>query len=113
MMAELGATFNSYSEFQPMIIKLQETNKNWALYDKTEALLRTIVNQRWPGVKIATAHCKDGIFQSPYQPGGITQLILRQLTGRVIDHGKDKLGCYAWQTILLDSTRNLIIMMAY
>ena len=44
--AKLGATFDSYSEFQPMIIGLQETNKNWSLYDKTEALLRTIVNQR-------------------------------------------------------------------
>ena len=42
--AELGATFDSYSEFQPMIIGLQETNKNWSLYDKTEAPLRTIVN---------------------------------------------------------------------
>ena len=42
--AELGATFDSYSEFQPMIIGLQEMNKNWSLYDKTEAPLRTIVN---------------------------------------------------------------------
>ena len=43
-MAELGATFDSYSEFQPTIIGLQEMNKNWSLYDKTEAPLRTIVN---------------------------------------------------------------------
>ena len=44
-MAELGATFDSYSKFQPTIIGFQETNKNWNLYDKTEAPLRTIVNQ--------------------------------------------------------------------
>ena len=90
-MAKLGATFDSYSAFQPTIIGLQEMNKNWSLYDKTEAPLRTIVNQRWPGAKIVTAHCKDSIFQSPYQPGGVAQLVLRQFTGRVIDHGKDKL----------------------
>ena len=111
--AELGATFDLYSEFQPTIIGLQETNKNWSLYDKTEAPLRTIVNWWWPGAKIVTAHCKDSIFQSPYQPGGVAQFVLRQLTGRVIDHNKDKLGRYAWQTILINGSRNLIIMMAY
>ena len=37
--AELGATFNSYEVFQPTIIGLQETNKNWSLYDKTEGPL--------------------------------------------------------------------------
>ena len=43
-MAELGAPFDSYSEFQPTIIGLQETNKNWSLNDKIEAPLWTIVN---------------------------------------------------------------------
>ena len=37
--AELGATFDSYDTFQPTIIGLQETNKNWSLYDKTEGPL--------------------------------------------------------------------------
>ena len=96
-----------------MILGLQEMNKNWSLYDKTEAPLRTIVNHRWPGAKIATAHCKDEIFQTPYQPGGVAQFVLRQLTGRVTDHGRDKLGRFTWQTILLDGNRNLIILMAY
>ena len=58
-------------------------------------------------------HCKDSIFQTPHQPGGVTQFVLQQLTGRVIDHGKDKLGQYAWQTILLDGSCILIIMTAY
>ena len=79
--AELGATFDSYNAFQPTILGLQETNKNWTLYDKTEAPLRTIVNRRWPGAKIATTHCKDEIFQTPYQPGGVAQFVLQQLTG--------------------------------
>ena len=43
--AKLGATFDSYETFQPTIIGLQETNKNWSLYDKTEGPLQTIINQ--------------------------------------------------------------------
>ena len=37
--AELGATFDAYEALQPTIIGLQETNKNWSLYDKTEGPL--------------------------------------------------------------------------
>ena len=37
--AELGATFDTYEALQPTIIGLQETNKNWSLYDKTEGPL--------------------------------------------------------------------------
>ena len=37
--AELSTTFDSYEVFQPTIIGLQETNKNWSLYDKTEGPL--------------------------------------------------------------------------
>ena len=43
--AELGATFNTYEALQPTIIGLQETNKNWLLYDKMEGPLRMIINQ--------------------------------------------------------------------
>ena len=44
--AELSATFDSYKVFQPStIIGLQETNKNWSLYDKTEGPLQTVINQ--------------------------------------------------------------------
>ena len=64
-------------------------------------------------MKIVTAHCKDSIFQTLHQPGGVAQFVLRQVTGRVIDHSKDTLGWYAWQTILLDGSQNLTIMMAY
>ena len=69
--AELGATFDSYNMLQPMILGLQETNKNWSKYDKTEGQLRTIVNRRWPGAKIVIAHCPDPIFQTTHQPGGV------------------------------------------
>ena len=42
--AELGATFDAYEALQPTIIGLQETNKNWSIYDKTEGPLQTIIN---------------------------------------------------------------------
>ena len=44
-MAKLSATFDLYSEFTPMILGLQETNKNWKLYDRTEGPLRDIVTR--------------------------------------------------------------------
>ena len=37
--AELGATFDAYEALNPTIIGLQETNKNWTIYDKTEGPL--------------------------------------------------------------------------
>ena len=100
--AELGATFDTYEALQPTIIGLQETNKNWSLYDKTEGPLRTIINQRWYGARTVTAHCKDTVFNAPHQPGGIAQFVLRKIMGRVTKHGCDDLGRYAWQQIILD-----------
>ena len=75
--------------------------------------LCTIVNHRWPGAKIVTAHCHNPVFQTMHQPGGIAQFVFQKLTGCIIDHGWDKLGHYAWQTILIDGTHNLVIIMAY
>ena len=40
-------------------------------------------------------------------------MVLRQLTGRVTKHGKDKLGRYAWQEILLNGNRTLLVITAY
>jgi hypothetical protein len=40
-------------------------------------------------------------------------MILRQLTARVKSHGKDELGRYAWQEILLDGERTLLVVTAY
>ena len=113
MLAELGAILDSYSALQPNILGLQEMNKNWTIYDKTEGPLRTLVTHQWPGAKIVTAHCKDDVFQTLHQPGGVAQLLLNKLTGRVIDHGRDDLGRYAWQTILLDGKCNLVIITTY
>ena len=42
--AELGATFDSYATLNPTIIGLQETNKNWSLYKKTEGPLWNVIN---------------------------------------------------------------------
>ena len=43
--AELGAIFDSaYATLNPTIIGLQETNKNWSLYDKTEIPLWNVIN---------------------------------------------------------------------
>ena len=59
------------------------------------------------------AHCKENVFTMPHQPGEVTQLILSKLTSHILDHGQDKLGQFAWQSILLDGSCNLIIVMAY
>ena len=111
--AELSATFDLYSEFTPTILGLQETNKNWKLYDRTEGPLRDIVTRRWPGAKVITAHCHDKIFTGPHQPGGVAQIVFRQLTGRVTSRGADTLGRFAWQQILLDGVRTLFVITAY
>ena len=79
--AELGAIFDSYATFQPTVIGLQETNKNWSQYDKTEGPLRDIVNHQWIGAKTVTAHCSDPVFNTPYQPGGVAQFVLQKITG--------------------------------
>ena len=111
--AELGATFDLYQEFDPTIIGIQECNKNWTVYDKTEGRLRDVTQRRWPGAKIVTSHSKDDAFKGPHQPGGVAQMVLCKLTGRGIAHGKDELGRYAWQEILLDGTHNLLVITAY
>jgi hypothetical protein len=41
---ELEATIASYQAFDPTILGLQETNKNWTQYDKTELPLRTTLH---------------------------------------------------------------------
>ena len=102
--AELSATFDAYYSLQPTIMGLQETNKNWSIYNKTEGPLQTIINRRWPGAKTVMVHCKDLILTTPYQPGGIAQFVLQQLTGCINEHGRDCLGWYAWQSILLDGS---------
>jgi hypothetical protein len=48
------------------------------------------------------AHCPDTSFRSPNQPGGVAQIILMKITSRVTKHGRDPLGRYAWQGIVLD-----------
>ena len=40
-------------------------------------------------------------------------MILRKLTGRVSSHGRDELGRYTWQEVLLNGARKLIIITAY
>ena len=66
-----------------------------------------------PGVKTVTAHCKDPVFTSPHQPGGVAQFVLHKITGRVVDHGRDDLGHYAWQQIILDGNHHLVIITTY
>jgi hypothetical protein len=111
--AELGATFDLYQELDPTIIGIQECNKNWSLYDRTDGPTREVIKRRWTGAKIVTAHCKEKVFTGPHQPGGITQMTLKKITGRVVSHGKDTLGRYAWQEILLNGERTLIVITAY
>ena len=62
---------------------------------------------------MVTAHCKDPVFTSPHQPGSVAQFVLQQLTGCIIDHGHDDLGQYAWQTLLIDGSCNLVVITAY
>jgi hypothetical protein len=40
-------------------------------------------------------------------------MILRQLTARVTKHGKDPYGRFTWHELLLDGTRNLVVVTAY
>jgi hypothetical protein len=110
---ELGASFDLYRNLNPTIIGMQETNKNWSKYDPTVGRIKQCIEQRWPGSKLATAHCTDDAFKSPYLPGRVAQMILQKLTARVVKHGKDPLGRYVWQEILLDGERTLIIVTAY
>jgi hypothetical protein len=110
---ELGATLDLYQELDPTIIGLQECNKNWKKYDKTEGPLREALARRWPGTKLGTAHCYKPFFSSHHQPGGVSQMVLGKITGRVVARGRDDLGRYTWQETLLDGTQNLIIITAY
>jgi hypothetical protein len=84
------------------------------LYDQTEGPVRDITTQhRWPGTKITTAHCKDLVFNGLHQPGGVAQVVLTKITGQVTAHGKDMLGSFMWQQIILDGTRKLYIITSY
>jgi hypothetical protein len=102
--AELGVTMDLYNELDPTIIGIQECNRNWSKYNKTEGPLREISHRRWPGNKLVTAHCRDPSFSSHHQPGGVAQMVVRKITGRVLARGRNELGRYAWQEILLDGT---------
>jgi hypothetical protein len=106
-------SFDLYANLNPSIIGLQETNKNWLHYDSTTGHVKQCIDRHWPGSKLVTAHCPDPSFRDSSQPGGVAQMVLRQLTARVKAHGKDELGRYAWQEILLDGERTLIVVTAY
>jgi hypothetical protein len=110
---ELETTFNDYKAYDPTVIGLQECNRNWNNYTKTELPLRTVLQRRWPGAKLITANNKEDCFTGPHQPGGIAQIMLRKLTGRVTSHGQDTMGRYAWQQLLLDGKRHLLLITAY
>jgi hypothetical protein len=111
--AELGVSFDLYRNLNPSIIGLQETNQNWSKYDETTGRVKQCTERRWPGSKLVTAHCPDKSFRGPNQPGGVAQMILMKITARVTKHGKDPLGRFAWQEILLDGDRTLLIVTAY
>jgi hypothetical protein len=75
--------------------------------------VRDVITRRWPGAKLVTAHCPDPVFKGPHQPGGVAQITLKKITGRVLTRGKDPLGSFTWQQILLDGTRTLYVITAY
>jgi hypothetical protein len=110
---ELETTLNAYKEFDPTVLGLQECNRNWANYNQTELPLRTVLTRRWPGAKVVTAHNKEECFSGPHQPGGVAQIILQKLTGRITSHGSDHMGRFAWQQLLLDGSRHLLLITAY
>jgi hypothetical protein len=107
------ATFDLYTELDPTIIGIQEANKNWTLYDRTEGPVHDVITHQWPGTKIVTAHYPDPVFKGPHQPGRVAQITLKKITGRVLTRGKDPLGSFTWQQILLDGTRMLNVITAY
>jgi hypothetical protein len=106
--AALGASFDLYHHLSPSIIGMQEPNKNWTCYDSTMGRLRQCTDRRWPGSKLVTAHCPDNSFNTPAQPGGVAQVVLRQLTARIVKHRTDPIGQFASQEILLEGTSSLL-----
>jgi hypothetical protein len=85
----------------------------WSKYTTTEGPLHDALNQRWNGDKLVTAHCRKTFFTSYGQPCGIAQMVLGQITGWVVARGRDELGPYAWQGILLDGTQKLLMITAH
>ena len=88
--AELGAIFDSYATFHPTVIGLQETNKNWSQYDKTEGPLRDIVNRRWIGAKTVTAETPNPWPSVASTRSLVLDIIINSFFP-LFDHGKTPL----------------------
>jgi len=98
----LEATMQSYLAYEPTILGIIETQRNWQNYEKTTAPLRTTLNrlQGTRTTKITTAHCKeDHTAKDIHQRGGVAQIILKPIQNRINDTGADNLGRWAWQEL--------------
>ena len=70
------------------------------------------IKQRFGCGSIAASSCPSK-RSSGYNPGGIMQLIRGKPTGRLMDHGVDKLGRMSWMTLRGKNDRKLCIMSCY
>ena len=91
---ELMATIKQYLSYEPTVLGIIETNRNWARPDQTTKPLQTTMNvMNQDHAKVTTAHYREQhTATNTYQPGGVTQITLKPLLNRIDSIGLDKLG---------------------
>lgn len=112
---QLAATLRKYIDLQADVIGLAETNRNWTRVDDTVNPIKHTMNALLGlrTTRLETAHCKEDFNTNITQRGGVAQIILRKVSGRIKSQGKDPLGRWCWQELHLDGTRTLVLITAY
>jgi hypothetical protein len=115
--ALLAKTLNDYLKYEPTVLGLIETKRNFHMADVTTTPIRNMMQALLDSpakLKIATASCKEEHTARQLKtPGGVCQLTLGRILNLHKQNGADSLGRWAWQEFRIDGIRSLYIITAY
>ena len=114
-LAELMAKVKQYLSYEPTVLRIIETNRNWAHSDQTTKPLQTTLNvMNQDCAKVTTAHYREQhSVTNTYQPGSVAQITLKPLSNRIDSIDSNRLGQWSHQEMRLDGTCSLFIYTGY
>ena len=91
------AKVKQYLSYEPTVLGIIETNRNWACPDQTIKPLQTTMNMmNQDHAKVTTAHYREQhTATNTYQLGGVAQITLKPLSNRIDSVSSDKLGWWS------------------
>ena len=90
-LSELMTKVKQYLSYEPTVLGIIKTNRNWARPDQTTKPLQTTMNMmNQDCAKVTRAHYQEQhTATNTYQLGGVTQITLKPLLNRIDSIGLD------------------------